>query len=138
MVHTVTYKNIEARRFGDTKTQATISNNSTLTAVSGEGDKFTVDFVFSCNYEPNIGVIRLEGELMIKESKDNIERALSEWKKSGKRSLPKDIAEKVHNKILGNCLTEATVISRDIRLPAPFPHPKVSLGGDGGDTSYIR
>lgn len=123
----VNFRNIEARRFSNVGNSVNINNNSTLVTVSGVDDKLSVSFVFSSNYEPNVGVIRIEGELLMEESKDNVKRALTEWEKSGGKNLPKDIAEKIHNTILSNCMVEATILSREIRLPAPIPTPHVSI-----------
>jgi len=136
------YRNIEAKRFGTNNNPSSISNNSTMISVSDSDDSLSVNFVFSCNYEPNIGIIRIEGELNMGESKENVKRAMDEWHTSGKKSLPKDIAERVHNAILSNCIVEATILSKEIRLPAPIPTPKVSIDGSSealSDTqSYIR
>lgn len=140
------YKNVEARRFSPIVGQINVNNNSTLTAVSRIDNKLSVNFVFSSNYEPNIGVVRIEGEIIISDSKENVDRAIVEWERSGKKNLPTDMAEKVHNAILTNCMVEAVILSREVQLPAPIPTPHVSIGkkesvsgGDTGDTkSYIR
>jgi hypothetical protein len=136
----VGYRSVEARRFSSAAAPANINNNSTLTAVSGEGDILNVGFVFSCNYEPNVGIIRIEGDLEIKESEETVEKALTEWKKSGQKNLPKDIAEKVHNTIISNCVVEASILARDIKLPTPMPVPHVQLPKDSTTEtqSYIR
>ena len=136
----ITYKTVEARRFGTVNQPANINNNSTLTMVVGGKDTLNIGFVFSCNYEPNIGVIRIEGDMELKESEDNVSRALTEWDTSGHKNLPKDIAEKVHNTILSNCVIEASILARDIQLPAPLPVPQVQLKKDESpDTqNYIR
>ncbi len=136
----VDYKSIEVRRFGDKSEPATINNNSTLTHVTAEGDVLNISFVFSSNYEPNIGVIRIEGDLKLNENKKTISGALEEWKTSGKKNLPKDIAEKVHNTILTNCVLEASILARDVKLPTPLPIPQVQIGKESTTDiqSYIR
>jgi len=125
----ISYKSLEARRFGIVNQPVNINNNSTLTNVSADGETLQICFVFSCNYEPNIGVIRIEGEMNIKESKEMVEKALTSWKDSQQKNVPNEIAERVHNSILSNCIVEATVLARDINLPVPLPTPHVSLGG---------
>jgi len=138
------YRNIEARRFTASNIPININNNSTLVSVSNVEDKLSVNFVFSSNYEPNIGIIRIEGELLVEESKENVKRALIEWEQSGRKNLPKDIAEKVHNAILSSCIVEATILSKEVQLPAPIPTPHISidqknLTSVSEDTSnYIR
>ena len=134
------YKSVEARRYGDTAIPVNINNNSTLTTVAGEGGTLSVSFVFSCSYEPNVGVIRIEGELEMSDTEDAVKKALDEWKNSGRKNLPKEMAEKVHNAILSNCVVEASILARDISLPAPLPVPHVQIGkGSTAETQdYIR
>lgn len=121
------YRNIEARRFSFASAPVDINNNSTVVSVLGENELLHIDFIFSSNYEPNVGLIRIEGRLTLKDSKENIKKALDEWKNSENKNLPKDIAENVHNTILSNCIVEATVLSREVQLPAPIPTPRVSI-----------
>jgi len=136
--------NIEAKRFNYPKGPVNINNNSTLTAVSEVEGKLSVNFVFTANYEPNIEQVKIEGEVRIPESKKNVEEALREWVDSGRKNLPKDVAQRVHNAILGNCIVEATILSRDVQLPPPIPSPNVKLDSNADvvgkdDTNmYIR
>lgn len=134
----ITFKNLDARRIGMVRSQVNINNNSTIVAASKEGDKLSIGFVFSSTYEPNIGIIRIEGDLTVDESPENIEKALGEWEKSGKTKLPKEMAESIHNTILTNCIVEASFLARDVKLPSPIPMPQVTLNEKESDTSYIR
>jgi len=133
------FRYLDARRLGAVKSQVNISNNSTITSVSKDGEKMNVGFVFSSNYEPNIGLIRIEGDLTIEDTAENIARALKEWEASERTRLPKDMAEGVHNTILSNCIVEASLMARDVKLPMPVPLPQVTLDKNKDyDTSYIR
>jgi len=145
----VNYKSIEARSFLFDAEIQTISINSSirLISVSEIDKKICVGFVHTSNYEPNVGVIRIEGDVLIDESDENRSKAISEWKNSNKKSIPKDLAEKVHNIILSSCMVEVTVLSREIKLPPPFQIPQVNLEkkessltavSAGSETSYIR
>ncbi|MFH0861002.1 MAG: hypothetical protein V1921_07360 [Candidatus Altiarchaeota archaeon] len=134
---------IEARRISDVPQNVTINNNSTVTEVKQSETALSVMFRFTSVYEPNVGVIKIAGELSLEDSKEKIESIFEQWEKSGNKNLPKDIAEKVHNTILLNCIVEATVLSREVRLPAPFPTPKIMIPDDKKDdeddiNSYIR
>lgn len=136
--------NIEARRFNYPKGQVNINNNSTLTAVSEVEGKLSVSFVFTVTYEPNIGQIKIEGEVRLPEPAENVKKAIDKWIASGRKNLPKDVAERVHNAILGNCIVEATILSRDVQLPPPTPAPNVRLdhktkdSGEDDTNIYIR
>lgn len=134
--------NIEAKRLTEVPQNVTINNNSTITQVSSAENILSIGFVFTSKYEPEIGLIKIEGEISIEDSKEKIIATIDEWEKSGKKNLPKDIAEKVHNTILVNCIVEATILSREVRLPAPFPTPKVAMydkhDSDEDIRTYIR
>ena len=84
---------------------------------------FNVKFAFEIKYEPGVGNINLEGELIFLAG-ENVSKEISEaWKKN--KSLPKDIALSVFNKILHNCNVEALILSKEMNLPAPIQLPKV-------------
>ncbi|MFW5865737.1 MAG: hypothetical protein ACOCU6_01450 [Nanoarchaeota archaeon] len=84
---------------------------------------FSIQFAFKADYQPSVGTIDLEGELLYladeKLSKD-IEQIWSE-----KKSLPKELALSVFNKILHHCNVEALILSKEINLPAPIQLPKI-------------
>ena len=138
------YRNVEARRFFPVTGQINVNNNSTITTVSRIDNKLSINFFFTSSYEPNIGIVRIEGEIIVSDSSENIDRAMVEWERSGRKNLPEDMAEKVHNAILANCMVESVLLSREVQLPAPIPTPHVSIGkkestAGGSDTrSYIR
>jgi hypothetical protein len=51
--------------------------------------------------------------------------------------MPNDVATEIHTTIMNNCIPEAMLLARDIRLPPPIPMPKVNIqakkkGGEPG------
>ncbi len=142
MNFSISFKSLDARRLSQGKGQVNINNNSTITSVALDGDKMNVGFVFSSNYEPNIAFVRIEGDLEVKGDPQVLTDAMSEWERSKKTNLPREMAEKVHNSILSNCIVEASILARDLKLPAPIPLPHVALSKGTEetkvDTSYIR
>jgi hypothetical protein len=138
MNFTITFKSLDARRLGTVKNQVNINNNSTIVSVAKDSGKMNLNFVFSSNYEPNIGLIRIEGDLVVEDSPQNIDNAMKEWEKSERTRLPKEMAEGIHNIILSNCIVEAGFLARDVKLPLPVPMPQVSVEKKDFDTSYIR
>jgi len=124
------YKAIEARKFGSGTSGQTIqiSSKSTLTHLTKAENGLSVGFVFASNYEPNIGFIRIEGEIYVPANPEEANNALKEWESSENKHLPQEMAEIVHNSIISNCMMETAVISREIQLPPPFPIPHVQLG----------
>ncbi len=104
------------------------------------GANLAVGCVVKSAYEPNVGEIRLEGLVTISDTEEKVTGALNFWEESGKKNLPEDLAESIHNYIIMNCMTETVVISREVHLPSPIPAPRVAVKKkEEGDTeSYIR
>lgn len=92
--------------------------------INGENQKaFSIAFTFEVLYEPGVGTITLDGELLYL-AKDDVAKEIEEsWK--AKKSLPKSIALTVFNRILHNCNVEALILSKEINLPAPVQLPRV-------------
>ena len=87
----ISFKTLDARRLSVTKSLVNINNNSTISHVTGEENKMNVGFIFSSNYEPNIGIVRIEGELMVEDTPENIEEAVKEWERTEQKKLPKRV-----------------------------------------------
>lgn len=82
-----------------------------------------MEFEFTSKYEPNIGDILLEGDVVYLIDKDKAEEVIKNWKKNKK--LEKDIMTDVLNNVLAKCNIEALILSKDMNLPPPIPLPKV-------------
>ena len=82
-------------------------------------------FEFTSNYEPSIGKILFEGELLYLEEPKKVKELLSGWKKDKK--IPKEIMAGLLNSILTKCNIQALILSQEINLPAPIPMPKVQI-----------
>lgn len=120
---------IDGKRFfkmGDRLGNLRIDNNGTVTLVTEAGAREAhVDFRFTTNYraqEEVIGLIRIEGRVVFEGDAKAIAR---EW--SGKGRMPDEIASEVLTVIMNNCIPEATMIARDLRLPPPIPIPPVQV-----------
>lgn len=85
---------------------------------------FSIKFKFDVDYQPSMGVILLEGELLYLASEELAKKLEASWNKD--KSLPKDVGMVVFNRILQNCNVEALILSREINLPAPLQLPKIS------------
>ncbi|MFH0870751.1 MAG: hypothetical protein V1866_06885 [archaeon] len=80
-------------------------------------------FEFTSTYEPNIGNILLEGEVIFLADKAKAEDALKNWKKSKK--IDKEMMTQVLNNVLVKCNVKALMLSDFMNLPPPMPLPKV-------------
>jgi len=116
---------IEAKRFskaGERMANIKIENNSAITQISkGEGNLSHIDFRFTANYT-GLGYIKIEGQITVSELSEKI---MDDWRKTN--NLPVDDANAVHNAVVGNCMLTALLISREIKLPAPMPMPRINM-----------
>src|SRR3989338_9327721 len=72
-----------------------------------------VGFEFLTSYTPDIGEIRLEGELLY--LSEDTEKLLKMWKKDKK--LPEDISIEILNNLFRVCLLKVSNISDELQLP---------------------
>jgi hypothetical protein len=116
---------IEAKRFtqsGEKAQNLRVDQNSSITEITRvTSDSASIGFRFMINYA-NRGYIKIEGFVNVS---GNVEPLLQEWSKSD--TMPVDEANIVHNVIVSNCLPTALLISRDVKLPPPFPLPRVNI-----------
>src|SRR3989344_7386988 len=80
-------------------------------------------FEYRSIYEPKIGEILLEGEILDLEDEKIIDDILKGWKKNKK--LPDGLMTLIVNSILGKCNIQALIMSKELNLPPPIPLPKV-------------
>lgn len=91
------------------------------------------NFEFTSRYEPKVGSVTLEGELLYVEDPKKSKEILSNWKKNKK--LDKDIMANLLNTILVKCNVQALILSQQINLPPPIPLPKVQVAAQ--ESNYI-
>ncbi|MBU1975056.1 MAG: hypothetical protein KKG59_01490 [Nanoarchaeota archaeon] len=113
------------------KGKINIANNVSIKDVEevqiqlGEGKQaLKFSFQFTTKYEPEIGNILIEGELVYLTKIEESKEIMSQWKKDKK--VPKDIMTPILNYVLTKSNIEALILSKEMSLPAPIPMPKVS------------
>ncbi|MFH1182066.1 MAG: hypothetical protein V1702_03860 [Candidatus Woesearchaeota archaeon] len=94
-----------------------------LGATRQKGIKFS--FEFTVNYEPKVGQMAFNGEILYISEPKKDEEILKSWKKDKK--LPKELTEELVNTILMRCNLEAMILGRDVNLPLPLPIPTAKL-----------
>ncbi|MBI2650124.1 hypothetical protein HYX04_02295 [Candidatus Woesearchaeota archaeon] len=82
-------------------------------------------FEFTSKYEPSVGNILFEGELLYMEESKKAKEILNSWKKDKK--MPKEIMAGLLNTILTKCNVQALILSQEVNLPPPIPLPKVQI-----------
>ena len=91
-------------------------------------------FEFTSKYEPNVGNILFEGELLYMEEPKKAKEILADWKKNKK--LPKELMAGLLNTILTKCNIQALILSQQVNLPPPIPLPKVQIA-EQQEKNYI-
>ena len=112
------------------KGKVSINNNVGITGV--EETKLSInttkkaiklEFNFTSTYDPDIGHIQLQGEVIYLVDKDKADDIIKNWDKNKK--IEKSIMTTVLNNVLAKCNIQALIISKDMNLPPPIPLPKV-------------
>ncbi|MFH0836757.1 MAG: hypothetical protein V1870_01380 [Candidatus Aenigmatarchaeota archaeon] len=85
-------------------------------------DVIIIKFGFVANYNPDVGIIKMEGEVLYKTKDAN--NILKDWQE--KTQLDSDIAVVVLNAIFKKCLIKAIDLSGELRLPPPVRFPTVA------------
>ena len=112
--------------------QIKINNNVALKDVeelsfSADGKKgLKFSFAFNCNYEPDLGKIEVEGQVLYVDDGKKIDAIKKSWDKE--KRVPMDIMEQIINASLHKGNIEAIKISEEVDLPSPLPLPKVRAG----------
>ena len=91
-------------------------------------------FEFTSKYEPNVGTILFEGEILYLEDPKKVKEILASWKKD--KQIPKEIMGGLLNTVLSKCNVQALILSQDVNLPPPIPMPKVQMSVQQ-DKNYI-
>jgi hypothetical protein len=136
------FTKLSAEKHETAKGKIDISNNVTIKDVKEDSFSLGKDkqqdvlrfiFEFTSKYEPNVGNILFEGELLYLEDQKNVKEILSSWKKDKK--VPKEIMAGLLNTILAKCNVQALILSQEVNLPPPIPLPKVQIAQP--DKNYI-
>jgi len=114
------------------KGKINISNNVALTNAekinlnfgSSDQQSLKFSFDFASKYEPEVGSIKLEGEVIYLVDKKTADKIVKEWEKN--KRLEQPTMTNVLNNVLNKCNIEALILSKEMGLPAPIPLPKVN------------
>jgi hypothetical protein len=124
----IRFREISAKRQGG-KVTPKIKVNS-VPKITGVSEKelpmiarktLSVDFDFVTEYDPDIGNIRMSGEVYYVTEKDK--EVLKSWK--SKKELPEDMRVDILNHLFRACLLKIANLADDLQLPAPMAIPRV-------------
>ena len=137
------FTKLSAEKKEAAKGKIDINNNVTIKNVEesdlalGKDKQNVLRFIFefTSKYEPNVGTILFEGELLYLEEPKKAKEILSGWKKDKK--IPKEMMAGLLNTILTKCNVQALILSQEINLPPPIPMPKVQMTPPEEKENYI-
>jgi len=121
---------ILAEKTAQIKDKLNITSNLNIKNV--EQEKVTIqksedilrfDFEFTTKYEPKVGNIIIEGNILYLDEPKNVKEVLKKWKKS-KEISPK-LMQQIFNTILIRCNIKALELSQEIALPPHLRLPKI-------------
>jgi len=81
----------------------------------------SLNFEFLTEYQPDIGNIKVEGEMVY--MADSNAKILAQWKKS--KTLPEDASVEILNQLFRKCLLKVSNIAEELQLPIPIQIPRV-------------
>ena len=128
------FTKIEAEKKELVKGKININNNVTISAVEEKKLSLATEkqkiiaftFEFISKYDPNVGSIKITGDVLYMEAANKVKEILDGWKKDKK--LPKEIMTTILNSVLTKCNIQALILSEQINLPPPIPLPKLQVG----------
>ena len=125
---------IEAKRHRKSgpQKQVRIDHNTNIVSVRKISDnELIVEARYTVSYGL-LGIVQLDCEVTYHEEKsDSIKDAEERWQKEHK--LPDNIAEMIHNRVLGQGSFEVLNIAKKLNLPPPFKIeiPQIKIGKKG-------
>lgn len=135
-------KSIDAKKRNSAKDRIDINTNVTITnmekanvGIKNKEPSIDISFEFHTRYEPNVGEIILEGNVMYVGSKVN--ESLKLWK--NEKKILQEVDIEVKNFLLRKCMTIEINLAENMGLPPPLMFPTVVPADKRkqGDTRYI-
>jgi hypothetical protein len=129
----LTFTKLSAERKADIREKVNISNNITVTNVEDsqlpfggqKQDGLKISFQFVSSFEPSVGNIELNGNLLYIGDAKQLKDVTKNWTKDKK--LPTEIMKHVLNAVMNKCNIQALIMSKDVGLPPPVPLPQVNV-----------
>ena len=122
---------IFTEKYKDQKGKVSVQSNINITDIKestmkglNEGQKALLyNFEFLADYQPEIGYVKLQGYISSVEETAEADKILDEWTKNG--TINSELRVKLYNNAFNKCSPVALLVSRELKLPSPFPMPKV-------------
>jgi hypothetical protein len=93
-----------------------------LTVPNIDKKVLAINFEFATTYSPDIGEVKMAGELLFVHPDGP--KVLKQWQ--AKKMLPEDVNVEVLNHLFRQCLLKIANIADDLQLPPPLALPRVT------------
>ena len=87
-------------------------------------DSVLIEFTYAVDYSPNVGMVRMNGEAICRDSPENVRKMLAEYKK--KKVIPSEYGASVLNMINASAGLNSIFLIRPFNLLPPFMPPLIS------------
>jgi len=87
-------------------------------------DSVLLSFSYNVRYHPDLGMVRISGEAMCRDSPDNITKVLADYKK--KKALSPELGGAAMNMINANAAMNSIFIIRPFNMIPPFMPPPIA------------
>lgn len=128
----LSFTSMEAKRGkGTVKEEIKINSTPKITEVKEvkiptlDKKALSLAFEFTTKYDPDIGEIKIGGDLVY--VADKSAAVLKQWKE--KKSLPENVSVEVLNHLFRRCLLKISNMAEDLQLPPPIQMPRVKPQG---------
>ena len=136
----ISYNKIHAEKSKkQSNNQVSIKNNVAITNVSYGASAHTsqkaiiFEFSFSITYEPEMGIITIEGAVIDIEEEKKAKDIVDMWTKE--KRIERDLTARIISIVIEKGYIKGILISQDLGLPSPVPLPKVRM--DGGNNANV-
>ncbi|MBI5065029.1 hypothetical protein HZA97_02225 [Candidatus Woesearchaeota archaeon] len=127
----LSFKKLSVERKISPKGQLNVTSNTNITNIekskmeleSKDQEAVKFGFEFVTDYQPNVAVINVVGEVLWLDSKERIKDIMNAWK--AKTKVPQQVMIPVLNTILSRANITALILSREMGLPVPLQLPRV-------------
>lgn len=122
------FTKISAHRKTQANVKHQVQNKTVITEIKevALGKQKALSFIFlqETAYEPAMGNIVLEGNVLVLSNEEEAKATLETFAKTKRFAAP--LMEKVYNTILQRTSIESLILARDIGLPAPIQLPRIA------------
>jgi len=124
-----TFTKLMVERTGKVEGELKIDNNVRLSDVQelklpGQKDKgLKMNFEYISKYEPGVGNLKFEGNLVELLSIEDHKEAVDAWKKE--KAVSNELMKRFINAVFRRCLIQAMIVGREVNLPPPVRLPRL-------------